>query len=157
MVDSPYRRLDALISDATLVSLEVDERSRQALLRLAVPPTGEPGSNWQRGTFLLHGVSRVACWLRQMRYRPDPGHPQSRPGRVVQVPVADGPPRPVLDLSEFNGWLRRWSGRELAGQPGEVFDARAEPPWVDWPSLDLGLAGPPPGAALARSRAACPR
>jgi outer membrane protein assembly factor BamB len=137
MVDSSYRRLDALISDATLVGLEVDERSRQALLRLAVPPTGEPGSNWQRGTFLLHGVSRVACWLRQMRYRPDPGHPQSRPGQVVQVPVADGSPRPVLDLSEFNGWLRRWSGRELAGQPGEVFDARAEPAWLDWPSLDL--------------------
>jgi outer membrane protein assembly factor BamB len=137
MVDSPYRRLDALISDATLVSLEVDERSRQVLLRLAVPPTGEPGSSWQRGTFLLHGVSRVACRLRQMRYRPDPGHPRSRPGRMAQVLAADGPPRPVLDLSELNDWLRRWSGQELAGQPGEVFDAGAAPGWLDWPSLDL--------------------
>jgi len=137
MVHSPYRSLDMLVGDATLVGLEVDGRSRQALLRLAVPPTGEPGSKWQRGTFLLHGVSRVACWLRQMRYRPDPAHPQSRPGRVVQVPVADGPPRTVLDLSELNEWLRRWSGQELAGQPGAVFDAAAEPGWLDWPSLDL--------------------
>ncbi len=66
MANSPYRPLDALIGDATLVSLEVDERSRQALLRLAVPPTGEPGSGWRRGTFLLYDVSRVAAWLRTL-------------------------------------------------------------------------------------------
>jgi outer membrane protein assembly factor BamB len=137
MVHSPYRPLNVLVGEAILVSLEVDGRSRQALLRLALPPTGEPGSKWQRGTFLLHGVSRVACWLRQLRYRPDPGHPQSRPGRVVQVPVGDGPPRPVSDLGELNEWLRRWTGWELAGQPGEVFDGAAEPAWLAWPSLDL--------------------
>ena len=137
MVHPPYRPLNVLAGDAILVSLEVDGRSRQALLRLAVPPTGEPGSKWRRGTFVLHGVSRVACWLRQMRYRPDPGHPRSRPGRVVQVLVADGPPRPVPDLSELNVWLRRWSGWDLAGQPGEIFDGVGEPAWLDRPSLDL--------------------
>ncbi|HEY6275893.1 MAG TPA: PQQ-binding-like beta-propeller repeat protein [Streptosporangiaceae bacterium] len=137
MGQSPYRRLDALIGDATLVSLEVDERSRQARLRLAVPPSGEPGGPWQHGTFLLGQVCWVAACLRPVRYQPDPGHPRSRPGQAGHVPVNAGPPLPLRDLADLNDRLRRWSGHELAGQPGEVVDAAAEPDWLDWASLEL--------------------
>src|SRR5258708_15096879 len=40
------------------------------------------------------------------------------------------------DVREFSSWLRRWSGYEFAGQPGEIFDAPDVRAWLGWASLD---------------------
>ena len=140
MTGLPYRRLDGLIEDATLLHAEVHEPSCRALLRLAVP--GEPGRPPQEQDLLFTGVTRVAAWLRQVRYETDQA---GRPGRLTPVARDVYPPESIASPAELNSWLSRWSGHDLYGQPGDVFDARAEPAWLREPSLDLAWPPSLPG------------
>jgi hypothetical protein len=130
---APYRRLDAVVDESTLLAAQVDPASRRMLLRLAVP--GEAGGPPQEQAIVLHDVSRVAAWLRQVEYEAD--------GRLEPVARDLYPPEPVRDAGELNDWLRHWSGQELYGQADEVFDAAGEPDWLGQPSLDLAW---PPAA-----------
>jgi hypothetical protein len=130
----PYHRLDAVVDDAILIAAQVDPASRRALLRLAV--RGEAGEPAREQAILLHGVSRVAGWLRQVSYPAGPGHEAGRPGRLDPAARDSYPPELVRDAEELNGWLRYWSGHELSGQPDEVFDAAYEPAWLSEPSID---------------------
>ena len=129
---SPYRKLDAVIDEATLISLEVDPDPRRVRLRLGVPVSSDPDSPWRERTFVLHGVSRVAALLRRVQYEADPDDCPSRPGRTARVPRDVHPPERVRDLWELNDWLHQWSGHELFGQPGKIFDAGDAPRWLGW-------------------------
>jgi outer membrane protein assembly factor BamB len=40
------------------------------------------------------------------------------------------------DVREFSNWVRRWSGYELSGQPGQAFDALDVRAWLGPASLD---------------------
>jgi hypothetical protein len=132
---SPYRRLAAFIDEAALINLDVDEVSRRVSLRLAAPAGSDPGAPRRDLLVVLHGVSRLAVWLRRVQY--EAGQGRSRGGRIARVPGDVHPPERVQDVWELNDLLRRWSGHELYGQPGEIFDAADEPAWLGWASLDL--------------------
>lgn len=136
MPGSPFRRLDTAVDESTLLTAQVDPVSRRVLLRLAVP--GPEGGPPQDQALLLQDVSRLAAWLRQVRYEAEPGQDWTRRGRFQPVARDVHPPEPVHDAEELNGWLRYWSGHDLYGQPGEIFDAADEPAWLAHPSLDLG-------------------
>lgn len=140
---SPYRQLDAAIDEAVLVSLEVDPASRRVTVRLAVVIGNEPDSPRRERTLVLHDVSRVAAWLRGVRYGDDPGQ-QWAQEEMGPAPEDIYPPIVVSGVHELNNLLRRWSGHELYGQADEVFDAEGLPGWLGQPSLDLAWPGGPP-------------
>ena len=134
MAASPYSRLAALIDEAALINLDVDADSHRVSLRLSAPAGSDPDGPRRELALVLHGVSRLAVWLRRVQYE---APERSRTGRLARVPGDVYPPEQVQDVWELNDWLRRWSGHALYGQPGEIFDAADEPAWLDWASLDL--------------------
>ena len=69
--------------------------------------------------------------------RSGPGPYLSGPGRIARVPRGGYPAERVRDGRELNNWLRRWSGHQLSGQPGEIFDATDTPAWLGWASVDV--------------------
>ncbi len=136
---SPYRRLDGVIDEATLIAARLDAAAREARLRLAVLIDAGPGDPQPQRTIVLHCVSRIVAWLRQVRYEPDPDAYWSRPGKPVHVPRDLDPPIPLRDVAELGTWLARWHGSDIYGQPDEIFDAAAEPGWLPRASLDVSL------------------
>jgi outer membrane protein assembly factor BamB len=126
-----------MIGEATLISLDVRTGSRQVIMRLGVPASSGPESPRREWTLLLHGVSRVAAWLRRVQYEAEPGQYRTRPGQIPRLPRDVYPPERLRDERELNDWLRHWSGHTLSGPPGGIFDAADLPVWPGWASLDL--------------------
>src|SRR6266851_7932344 len=119
VASSRFHRLGVAIGEATLIDLEVSPGSRRAILRLAVPAGRGSESSSRQWTVLLHGVSRLAVWLRRVQSRPDPDLYRSRSAGIPRAPRDVYPPERVPGR-ELNSLLRRWSGHELSGQPGEI-------------------------------------
>lgn len=128
-----------MIDEATLVGTHLDAASRTARLQLGVLADVGPRSEQPQRTIVLHQVCRIAAWLRQVRYEPDPDAHWSRPGAPVHVPRDLNPPVPIEDIAELSTWLARWHGYNIYGQPDEIFDATAGPAWLSRASLDVPL------------------
>lgn len=123
---SPYRRLDEVIDEATVLSAELDPAVRTARLRLGVllHPAGADSPQPER-TLVLRRLSRAIVRLRRVRHK------------VGSGAEAPGPPVLLRDATAVVSWLRRWSGCHLYDQPGEIFDSSTRPAWLSQPSIDL--------------------
>lgn len=126
MGPSPYRRLDGVIDEATVLDAELDPAMRTARLRLGVllHTNGADASQPER-TLVLRDLSRAIVRVRRVRRKPTSGAKEP------------GPPVLLRDAAGIVSWLRRWSGCQLYDQPTEIFDSSTPPTWLSQPSIDL--------------------
>jgi hypothetical protein len=118
----PYRRLDGVIDEATLLDAELDPATRTARLRLGVLlHTTSADDPQPERALVLRDLSRAIVRLRRVRQKT--GEP--------------GPPVLLRDAAGIVSWLRRWSGSHLYDQPAEIFDSSAPATWLSQPSIDL--------------------